>query len=89
MYMEDTDLCLRLRNSGLKNYFVPSAGAVHLWGKGSRAGRTRRRWYHHVSVWKYFVKHFPDGFSVIVLPVVLAVNFVVGSVLPPPERHRE
>lgn len=82
MYMEDTDLCLRLARAGYRNYFVPSAGGVHLWGKGSQAGRFRRSCHHHLSVWKYFLKHHPNGFSLFVLPMVLLVNLVLRALLP-------
>ncbi|UCD64193.1 MAG: glycosyltransferase family 2 protein [Candidatus Zixiibacteriota bacterium] len=87
MYMEDTDLCLRLRQAGLRNYFVPSAGGIHLWGRGSQKGKTARQYYHHVSVWKFFVKHFPNGVSLLILPVILAVNLVLTWLLPPPSAR--
>jgi hypothetical protein len=77
MFMEDTDLSLRLHQLGHRNLFAPSAGGVHNWGKGSRAGRVRRAYYHHVSLWKYFLKHFPNGFSVMLLPVLLLANFLL------------
>lgn len=82
LYMEDTDLCLRLNHNGYKNLFVPTAGAVHRWGRGSAAGKLRRVWRHHLSVWKYFLKHYPNGFSVVVLPALLLVNGLVSAVLP-------
>lgn len=77
VYMEDTDLCLRLKTSGYHNYYVPSAGAVHDWGHGSSAGGVSRAWRHHFSVWQYFLKHLPNGFSLLVLPLVLALNLAV------------
>ena len=82
MFMEDTDLSLRLHQLGYRNLFVPSAGAVHDWGRGAKAGRIRRAYYHHVSLWKYFLKHFPNGFSVVVLPLLLFVNFISVIILP-------
>ena len=82
MYMEDTDICLRLRRSGYRNFFVPGAGGVHLWGRGSRGGKVKRLFYHHISVWKYFVKHFPNPVSFLILPVILTVNFVLAAIVP-------
>ncbi|MCX6834819.1 MAG: hypothetical protein NTW07_06755, partial [candidate division Zixibacteria bacterium] len=81
MFMEDTDLSLRLHQLGHRNLFTPTAGGVHHWGKGARAGRTRRAYYHHVSLWKYFLKHFPNGFSVMLLPVLLLANFLLVTIL--------
>lgn len=82
MYMEDTDLCLRLEQAGYSNYFVPSAGGVHLWGKGSRAGNIRRSWYHHRSVYRYFLKHFRNPAVWFILPFVLGGNFILRVILP-------
>jgi GT2 family glycosyltransferase len=79
LYMEDTDLSVRLNQAGYSNLFVPTAGGVHRWGEGSRAGRVTRLWRHHMSVWKYFLKHYPNGFSVIFLPAFLAINFTLTA----------
>lgn len=81
LYMEDTDLCCRLGQSGFCNLFVPEAGAIHEWGKGSRAGSVVRKYYHHVSVWKYFLKHYPNGFSVFLLPPLLLLHFLISVTL--------
>jgi hypothetical protein len=88
MFMEDTDLCLRLSRSGFGNYFVPAAGGTHAWGQGSSAGRLRRNWYHHISVWKYFLKHVPNGFSIIWLPLLLTVNFILTALFMRNAVHR-
>ena len=77
MYMEDTDLCKRLIMAGFKNYFVPSAGAVHSWSEGSKAGTVRRSLYHHLSVYKYFNKHRQDLVARLVFPLPLLVNFIL------------
>jgi GT2 family glycosyltransferase len=88
MFMEDTDLCLRLTRSGFSNYFVPAAGGTHAWGQGSNAGRLRRNWYHHSSVWKYFLKHVPNGFSIIWLPLLLTINFILTALFTQNATHR-
>lgn len=81
LYMEDTDLCARLGQNGYQHLFVPRAGAVHRWGRGSAAGKLIRIARHHMSVWKYFLKHYPNGFSVILLPLILLVNGLVAAML--------
>jgi GT2 family glycosyltransferase len=82
MYMEDTDLCLHLSRRGLKHLFVPEAGATHRWGRGSATGKVKRIWHHHISVWNYFLKHYPNGFSVVVLPFLLFINGLVAMTMP-------
>jgi len=81
MYMEDTDLCKRLIMAGFKNYFIPSAGGVHDWGQGSQAGMVRRSWLHHLSVYKYFVKHRQDWLARLIFPLPLLANFVMVSLI--------
>nr|MBN2278576.1 glycosyltransferase family 2 protein [candidate division Zixibacteria bacterium] len=77
LFMEDTDLCLRISRADRTVYFVPGAGAVHLWGRGTPASSFRRRFHHHLSAWKYFLKHYPNGFSLFLLPVALIINFTM------------
>ncbi|SYZ73963.1 putative Glycosyl transferase, family 2 [Candidatus Zixiibacteriota bacterium] len=78
MFMEDTDLCVRIGQGGRKIYFVPEAGGVHLWGKGADISVFRRAWYQHLSVWKYFLKYYPNGFSLFLLPAALMINMIVS-----------
>ncbi len=80
LFMEDTDLSLRICQAKRKIYFIPEAEAIHYWGKGSKISRSRRTWYHHVSVWKYYLKHYPNGFSLFLLPVALGINFVIRAI---------
>ena len=77
MYLEDTDLCYRLQRRKYDNVFVPMAGGVHHWAEGSRESKLRRAWMHHISMWKYFRKHLPNGFSIVILPIFLAVNLLM------------
>jgi GT2 family glycosyltransferase len=88
LFMEDTDLSLRLREAGYHNLYVPAAGAVHLWGEGSRVGRGNRLRHHHCSVWKYFCKHRPGAVSYLLLPMALLVNFVLTLLVPAREGRR-
>jgi GT2 family glycosyltransferase len=78
MFMEDTDLSMRVGRSGYHNLFVPDAGGVHHWGAGSATGRARRLWYHHLSVWKYFRKHRPGAVSTFGLPPLLGINLFLS-----------
>jgi N-acetylglucosaminyl-diphospho-decaprenol L-rhamnosyltransferase len=82
LYMEDTDLSLRLNRLGYVNVFVPTAGGVHRWGTGSRAGKLFRQWHQHRSVWKYFRKHRTGTAGMALLAPSLIVNFILVSILP-------
>lgn len=80
MFMEDTDLSRRIGETGKKIYFIPDAGGVHHWGGGSAVSKITRLRYHHMSVWKYFLKHYPNGFSLLLLPIALLANFFLRAV---------
>ncbi|MBN2226879.1 MAG: glycosyltransferase family 2 protein [candidate division Zixibacteria bacterium] len=79
LFAEDIDLSIRIRQNQRKVYFVPEAGALHLWGEGANVSPVRRSWHHHVAVWKFFMKHYPNGFSLLVLPAALFVNFTIRA----------
>ena len=81
LYMEDTDLSLRLSLNKYSNYFLPDAGGQHAWGTGSTASQFKRYFHHHNSMWKYFLKHYPNGFSLILLPLLLMMNLILLSIL--------
>jgi GT2 family glycosyltransferase len=83
MYPEDMDFCLRVNQLGHSVLFVPSATAIHGWGQGSKTGLLRRTWYHHYSIWQYFLKHGPQGFALTVLPVLLLFNFLLTILILP------
>lgn len=82
MYVEDSDLCYRTHLAGYKNYYIPAVGGVHLWGKGSEAGALKRNWYHHRSMWKYFLKHHFGFFSLFILPFLLGFNLFLKMLKP-------
>lgn len=82
LFMEDTDISLRIERMGLVNLFVPEAGGVHDWGRGSKAGKLRRSFLHHKAVWQYMRKHFSSGIFVWFLPIMLLLNLIVTALLP-------
>ncbi len=36
LYFEEFDLCKRIKNLGLKNYIIPNARVIHIWGASTR-----------------------------------------------------
>ena len=82
LYLEDLDLCKRIEQEGGKIILLPPVRVTHLWRASSRKRRFFAAFYHHRSVWKYFVKHYPDQrIYNTVLFVALVLGFVVSSVL--------
>lgn len=58
IYLEDTDLCKRLKDFGCRVVYHPGAESVHLWGVSFHGNLIQRYFSHHSSVAKYFRKHF-------------------------------
>lgn len=82
MFMEDTDLSRRALEAGLTNRYIPSARAIHKWGRGSSIGRNLRRYYHHLSMWHYFRKYYSWLLAWTIVPCFLMVNFFLGLLVP-------
>lgn len=74
LHFEDLDLCRRLRNAGGRVIFVPGA-VFHHRGGGSSASRPFFViWHKHLSMTKYYWKHYRRISSGgLWLPVVVAV----------------
>lgn len=78
-FVEDVDLCKRLRDAGWEVWFEPRAEVVHAWG-GSWARRPLRfLWLHHRNLFRYVTKH-KRGAWVLAYPAIaggLAVRFAL------------
>jgi N-acetylglucosaminyl-diphospho-decaprenol L-rhamnosyltransferase len=70
MYVEDVDLCTRLRAGGWSVVFSPEVEVVHEIGVSAR-GRSRRMAHAHSdSIYRYFVKHVARGPTALMAPLV-------------------
>lgn len=78
MYVEDVDLCWRLRARGWKVAFAPDAGVLHRIGGSSEQRPYRMIVAHHRSLWR-FARTTTRGVRRAVLPLV-ALGLVARSV---------
>lgn len=60
MFSEEIDLCYRLQQKGLKNYYLPMVSATHLWGGSSRRIRRESFLWLYQSRVKFFRKHYGE-----------------------------
>jgi N-acetylglucosaminyl-diphospho-decaprenol L-rhamnosyltransferase len=77
MYMEDVDLCWRLRGAGWEVGYEPGAAVVHVQGASADRHPFRMLFAHHVSLWRFACRTTPADRRW-VLPLVLpglAVRF--------------
>ncbi len=79
MYLEDTDLCWRLRRAGWEVAYEPSAVIVHAQGVSTSRRPYRMLLEHHRSAWR-FAKTRLTGPRAALLPLA-AVYFAVRAVL--------
>jgi N-acetylglucosaminyl-diphospho-decaprenol L-rhamnosyltransferase len=56
MYVEDVDLCWRLRRAGWKVWYEPSAQVVHEQGRSAARHPYRMLASHHRSMWRFAVR---------------------------------
>jgi N-acetylglucosaminyl-diphospho-decaprenol L-rhamnosyltransferase len=72
MYVEDVDLCTRLRRAGWKVRFSPELEVVHEIGVSAQGQSRRMAREHSRSIYRYFVKHRAHGGAAILKPLVRA-----------------
>ena len=61
MYVEDVDLCTRLRRGGWSVLFSPELEVVHQIGISTKGQSRRMAHEHSSSIYRYFVKHRAAG----------------------------
>jgi N-acetylglucosaminyl-diphospho-decaprenol L-rhamnosyltransferase len=76
MYMEDVDLCLRLRRAGWRVEYEPSGEVVHAQGASTSQRPYRMIAEHHRSVWRFAARRYRGWQRVLVVPLaaVLALR---------------
>jgi N-acetylglucosaminyl-diphospho-decaprenol L-rhamnosyltransferase len=70
MYVEDVDLCTRLRRAGWQVLFSPEVEVVHQIGVSTRGQRGRMAFEHSRSIYRYFSKFRAHGPLVLLKPPV-------------------
>ena len=68
MYVEDLDICTRLRAAGWEVWFSPEVEAVHIGGTAT-VGKKRFTLRHSMSVYRYFVKFRSPGWKAVLRPL--------------------
>jgi N-acetylglucosaminyl-diphospho-decaprenol L-rhamnosyltransferase len=76
MYMEDVDLCLRLRRAGWRVAYEPAGEVVHVQGASTSKRPYRMIAEHHRSVWRFAVRRYRGWRRPLLVPLaaVLALR---------------
>lgn len=70
MYLEDTDLCWRLRKAGYDIQFLPEASIVHVQGVSTRQRAYKMIKVHHRSSMRYYLRT-ASGIDRVFLPLIV------------------
>ncbi len=70
MYVEDVDLCTRLRQAGWEVRFSPELEVIHQIGVSTRGQTGRMAFEHSRSIYRYYSKHRARGAGVLLKPFV-------------------
>jgi GT2 family glycosyltransferase len=79
LYMEEVDLCKRVKESGWKIYYVPSAQVIHHAGGSSSQDWERSQRIFFSSVIRYFKKHYPSSLRTLMLKCSLSVALLLRA----------
>ncbi len=60
LYYEDTDMFLRLRESGHAMIHVPAAKIIHYWSQSADSHARGAEYRHNISASRYYLKHFGE-----------------------------
>lgn len=81
MFVEDTDLCRKFHDLGKTVWYLGDISVHHIWGASTKQHRLKMKYHHHLSIWKYFRKHYPtEKFANVWLAVQLAGNLLLVTV---------
>ena len=70
MYVEDVDLCTRLRRAGWQVLFSPELEVVHQIGVSTQGQHGRMAFEHSRRIYRYFSKYRGDGARALLKPPV-------------------
>jgi len=82
LYLEDIDFCRKLGINRIDVWYNPEIVVTHLLGKSSENSKVKASYYHHLSMFKYFTKHYPDNYiRNAFLTLLLLIGLILSSVI--------
>jgi len=81
LYLEDTDLCLRLRKMGYEIAYNPEAIFYHKLGSSTKKKEFQTKLIHNVSMYYYVKKNFdynPLLLFLLLISLFLRISFLIG-----------
>jgi N-acetylglucosaminyl-diphospho-decaprenol L-rhamnosyltransferase len=81
MYVEDVDLCTRLRRGGWTVLFCPELEVIHQIGVSTRGQRGRMAFEHSRSIQRYYDKFHARGAGALLSPLVRAALWLRAAMV--------
>ena len=81
-FLEETDLCVRVRKAGYKVVFFPEAKVIHLQGKTVRKSWISGRIEYNISLHKFIKKHHAPVYYGIFITVRFIKALFLGALFP-------
>ena len=83
MYLDDVDICWRLRGAGWRVRYEPAAEVTHIQGLSTNQHRSRMIVEHHRSTFRFASKRWRGRQRLLLVPVaaVLAVRAALSVLL--------
>ncbi|MBN2027622.1 MAG: glycosyltransferase family 2 protein [Actinobacteria bacterium] len=72
MYVEDVDICWRLREAGYRMVYDPALRLIHHIGRTSSQQSVRMLYHHHRSMFLFFRRRYRGWKGMLLMPLVLA-----------------
>jgi GT2 family glycosyltransferase len=92
MYVEDVDLCWRLKRAGFKVAYHPSFKLIHHIGRTSSQQSMRMLYEHHRSMYIFFCRRYTGWRRMVLLPAILvglAGRFLISLLIQHVRARRE
>ncbi|MCK4353374.1 glycosyltransferase family 2 protein [candidate division WOR-3 bacterium] len=74
IFMNDVDLCYKIKKLGYKIYFLPEANVIHYLGSSTRLVRRKMILEEHWSIYRYLRDHFKNRFLTSLFAIFLLTS---------------
>lgn len=77
LYLEDADLCYRMKKSGWETWWLPHTYAIHYRGENFRKDNIHPAMHHSKGFYRFFHKHYrPSEFIRLILKILLSLRLI-------------